>query len=401
MMKLHKSLKMAAVTVGAAVFSVSSLASAETFRIAHMDDMSGVFSDHGGKGASVAVQMAIEDSGGEVLGRKIELLTVDHQNKPDQASAHARRFLDSENVNAIVFGGASSAGLAAHGVARERGKISLISGGYAPQFSGEQCSPYGTHWAPTTGALASAVAKGIVQQGGKRWFFITADYVFGHSLESEAAQAVEAAGGEVIGRVRHPLGTADLSAQLLRAQASGADVIGLANAGNDLVSSIQQAKEFGIDLNKMAGLLVFINNVAAIGSSDAQGTRLATPFYWDANEQSREWGKRFIERHGRAPTMSQSMAYASTSHYLKAVKAVGTADADAVMKKMQELPIKSPVLENATLQGNGRVVMDMYLAEAKAPKEVKGEWDLYRVVKTIPGKDLFKPAAETGCALAK
>lgn len=360
-------IKTAAILVATA--SLSALAAAEEapFRIAVIDDMSGVYSGNGGPGTVLATTMAIEDFGGSVLGKKIEILSADHQSKPDVASALARQFYEQQGVSATVNGGASSAGLAVQALARQLGKTTIVSGGYAANFSGEGCSPYGTQWAPSTAELSKTIAKGIVESGGKNWFFIVADYVFGRNLAADAGRTVVESGGKVVGQVLHPLNTTDLASQLLTAQGSGADIVGLANAGPDLVLSIKQAKEFGIS-SKLATMLVFENNVVSLGLDAAHGLKLAAPFYWDLNDETRAWSKRFMARYGgKVPTMGHALAYLSTTHYLKAVVAAKTDDPKTVRAKMAEIPITGNIVQNAHIQDNGRVVFDMHIFQVKSP----------------------------------
>lgn len=367
------------------------------FRIGVIDDMSGTFADNGGPGTVLAVRMAVEDFGGKALGRPIEVLVADHQSKPDIGSAQARQFIDERGVSVILPGGSSSVGLAVQAVARERGVTTLVSGGYAPNFTGNQCSPYGTQWAPSTAELANAVARGVVEEGGNKWFFLTADYVFGHNLATDAGKAVKAAGGQVLGEARHPLGTTDLSSPLLTAQASGANVIGLANAGPDLVNSLKQMREFGVTA-KPATMLVYENNVVALGLQAAQGLKLSAPFYWDVNEATRAWAKRYMARNNdKVPTMGHALAYIATSHYLKAVTAARTDDARTIARQIREIPITGDMIQNARIQANGRVVMDMHVFEVKTPGEAKSPADLYKVLATLPGKALFTPAEDSGC----
>jgi branched-chain amino acid transport system substrate-binding protein len=391
-------LRIATVAISIAGSSLAAFGADAPFRIVVIDDMSGVYSGNGGPGTVLATTMAAEDFGGTVLGRKIEILSADHQSKPDIGAALARQFIDEKGVSAIVNGGASSVGLAVQAIARGLNKTTLISGGYASNFSGDGCSPYGTQWAPSTSELSKTIAKGIVEAGGKSWFFIVADYVFGRNLAADAGQTVKASGGEVVGQVLHPLNATDLASQLLSAQSSGASVIGLANAGPDLVLAIKQAKEFGIS-SKLATMLVFENNVTALGLGAAQGLRLAASFYWDLNDQTRAWSKRFMTRNGdKVPTMGHALAYLATMHYLKAVAAVGTDDAKLVQAKMRELPIEGNLIQHAHIQANGRVVSDMHVFEVKSPTESKGPADLYKWVATLPGDDLFIPADKSGCS---
>ncbi len=374
-------------------------AQGQPIRIGVIDDLSGMYAGNGGPNTVLATTMAVEDFGGKVLGRPIEVVSADHQNKPDVGSALARQFADERGVTAIVNGGASSVGLAIQAYAKGRKLTTLISGGYAANFSGSGCSPFGTQWAPSTGELASAVAEAVVHAGGRKWYMMTADYVFGHNLAADATRAVEAAGGQVVGEVRHPLGTPDMSSPLLRAQASGADVIGLANAGPDLVNAIKQAREFGIT-SKLVSMLVFANNVVALGLESAQGIRMAVNFYWDANDDTRAWSKRFMARNGNVvPDMSHALAYVATTHYLRAVAQAGTPDAAAVDAAMKALPITGGLIRNPRILANGRVTMDMYLVEVRSPKDSKSPADLYKVVDTIPAEKLFLPAEKSGCPL--
>lgn len=369
----------------------------QPFRIGIIDDMSGMYSGNGGMGTVLAANMAVEDFGGKVLGRRIEVISADHQSKPDIGSAQARQFMDERGVKVILPGGSSSVGLAVQAVARERGVTTLVSGGYAPNFSGDQCSPYGTQWAPSTAELARSVARGVVDTGGNKWFFIIADYVFGHTLANDAGKAVKASGGQVLGDAKHPLNSTDMSSQLLAAQSSGANVIGVANAGPDLVNTVKQAREFGVKA-QLATMLVFENNVVALGLEAAQGLGLAANFYWDLNADSRAWAKRFMARNNdRVPTMGHALAYVATTHYLKAVEAAKTDDARTVAKTMRAMPIAGEIIQNARIQANGRVVSDMHLFAVKSPAESKGPADIYRHVATLKDEGLFTPAAESGC----
>ena len=382
-----------------APFTAPAFAAETPLRIGVIEDLSGMYSGNGGPNMVLAATMAAEDFGGKVLGRPIEVIGVDHQNKPDIGSGLARQLVDQRGVTAFVLGGASSVGLGVQAYAKERKITTMVTGGYASQFSGPGCSPYGTQWVPSTGELANAVAGAVVQGGGKKWYFITADYVFGHGLAADAGKAVKAAGGTVLGEIRHPLGATDISSQLIQAQSSGADVIGLANAGPDLVNTIKQAREFGIT-SKVVAMLVFTNNTVALGLDAAQGIRMAVNFYWDANEPSRAWAKRLMARNGNVvPTMGHAAAYSSVRHYLRAVEKAGTDDAAAVNRAMKELPIDDGFYGKPRIQANGRVVMDMMLVEVKSPKDSKSKADLYRVVETIPGDTLFTPADKSGCPL--
>lgn len=376
----------------------SAFAEQAPFRIGVIDDMSGIYSGNGGPGTVLATKMAVEDFGGKVLGRTIEVISADHQSKPDIGAALARQYIEQQGVSALIPGGASSVGLAVQAIARTLKKTTLVSGGYASNFSGDGCSPYGTQWAPSTSELSKTIAKGIVDGGGKKWFFIVADYVFGKNLASDAGETVKASGGKVVGQVLHPLNVTDLASPLLAAQASGADVIGLANAGPDLVLAIKQAKEFGVSA-KLATMLVFENNVTALGLDTAQGLRLAASFYWDLNEETRAWSKRFMARSGdKVPTMGHVLAYLATTHYLRAVQAEGSDDAAKVHARMLQQPIEGNLIQRAHIQPNGRVVSDMHIFEVKSPKESKSPADLYKLVSTLPGEGLFVPAEKSGCS---
>lgn len=378
---------------------VTSASAQSPFRIGVVEDLSGVYSGNGGPNTVLATKLAVEDFGGKVLGRPIEVVAVDHQTKPDIGSNLARQLVDERGASALVLGGSSAVGLAVQNFAKDRKVTTLVTGNYAAQFSGRACSPYGTQWPPSTGELANAVAEAVVQGGGKKWFLIVVDYAFGHDLAADATKAVKAAGGTVVGEIRHPLGTTDMSSILLQAQASGADVIGLANAGPDLVTSIKQAREFGIT-SKVVAMLVFVNNTVAMGLDTAQGLRFAVNFYWDLNDTTRAWSKRMMARNGNVvPDMGHVLAYISALHYLRAVDKAGTDEAAAVNKTMKELPITDGLLSNPRIQANGRVVMDLFLAETKSPKDSKGPADLYRIVDKMPGEKLFVPADKSGCPL--
>ncbi len=369
----------------------------QPFRIGVVEDLSGTYSGNGGPNTVLATRMAVEDFGGTVLGRPVEVVAVDHQTKPDVGSSLARQLVDQRGASALILGGSSAVGLAVQNFAKERKITTLVTGNYAASFSGRACSPYGTQWAVSTGELAGAIAEPLVKAGGNKWFLIVVDYAFGHDLAADATRAVQAAGGAVVGQVRHPLATADMSAPLLQARASGANVIALANAGPDLVNSVKQAKEYGI--KNVTAMLVFVNNVVAMGLETAQGLRFAVNWYWDLNDATRAFSRRMMARNNNVvPDMGHVMAYISTLHYLQAVAAVGSDDAVAVNRAMRELPFTDGMLSNPRIQPNGRVVMDLYLAEVKRPRDSKSPADLYRIVETIPGERLFLPAEKSGCA---
>ncbi|PLC51810.1 ABC transporter permease [Pollutimonas subterranea] len=380
--------------------------SADVARIGVSNDRSGIYSDLGGLGSEVSVRMAVEDFGGSVLGKKIEVIGGDSQNKVDVASTMVRNWFDTQNLVAVVDGGASSTGLAAMHVAAEKKGVALISGGFAGDFSGKQCSPISTQWAPDTYALANAVVGNTVKSGGKSWYFITTDYVFGKTMEETASNFVTAAGGKVQGSTRHPLGSSDFASYLLQAQSSQADVIGLASAGGDLINLIKQAQDFGLTggNQKLVTFLVFINDVFGMGLDYAQDLSFPTPFYWDANDNTRAWAKRWQEKTGfkRAPSMVQALSYVSTMHYLEAVKAAGTFDSLKVNAKIRELPVRTKLISNARVRPeDGRVIMDMYQVQVKKPSESKSANDVYKILATIPGDKLFVPLADSQCPLVK
>lgn len=370
---------------------------AQPFRIGIVEDLSGTYSGNGGPNTVLATRMAVEDFGGTVLGRPIEVVAVDHQTKPDVGSSLARQLVDQRGASVLMLGGSSAVGLAVQNFARERKVATLVTGNYAASFSGRACSPYGTQWAVSTGELAGAIAEGIVKSGGNKWYLIVVDYAFGHDLAADATRAVQAAGGTVVGQVRHPLATADMSAPLLQARSSGASVIALANAGPDLVNSVKQAKEYG--LKGVTAMLVFVNNVVAMGLETAQGLRFAINWYWDLNETTRSFSRRMMARNGNVvPDMGHVLGYISTLHYLQAVAAVGSDDAAAVNRAMRDLPFTDGMLSNPRILTNGRVVCDLYLAEVKRPTESRSPADLYRILETIPGDKLFLSAERSGCA---
>ncbi|QRG07008.1 ABC transporter substrate-binding protein [Xanthobacter dioxanivorans] len=371
-------------------------------RIGVLGDMGGQFADIGGKGSVVAAQLAAEDFGGKVAGVPIEIIAGDHQNKADIGGATLRKWFDEGGVDAVADLPVSSVALAAQEIARERKKTLLISGAAVSDLTGKACSPYSTHWADDTYALANATGRAVTAAGGKTWFFLTVDYSFGHAMERDASAAVTAAGGKVLGATRHPLGTADFSSFLIQAQASKAEVVGLANVGGDTTNSIKQAAEFGITSGgqKVAGFLVFITDVHAIGLPLAKGLRVTTGFYWDQNDKARAFAKRFFAKMGRMPTKQQASVYASITHYLSAVAASGTDEAGKVNAEMRRLPVDY-FGHAASIRADGRVLYDLTLYEVKSPAESKAPWDYYKPVTTLPAAEVFRPAGETGCLLGK
>jgi branched-chain amino acid transport system substrate-binding protein len=372
-------------------------------KIGILNDQSGIYADFGGKWSFEAAKMAVEDFGGKVLNAPVEVVTADHQNKPDVASTVARQWYDLEKVDAIMELTTSSVALAIQQLTKEKKKINIITGAASTDLTGKACSPYGFHWAYDNRALAVGTGGALVEKGGDSWFFITADYAFGHSLEAETAKYVTSKGGKVVGAVRHPLGASDFSSFLLQAQGSKAKVIGLANAGLDTSNSIKQAAEFGVVAGgqRLAALLFTIAEVHGLGLQASQGLVLTEGYYWDLDDQNRAFAKRFQERTGRMPNMVQAGTYSAVLQYLKAVQAAGSDDADAVTKKLHEMPVNDFFAKNGKVLPNGRMVHDMYLFEVKKPAESKGQWDYYKHLSTIPGDQAFASAKESGCPLTQ
>jgi branched-chain amino acid transport system substrate-binding protein len=376
--------------------------SAQGVKIGVLNDQSGVYADYGGKYSIEAAKMAIEDFGGSVLGQPIELVTADHQNKPDLATAIARRWYDTENVDMITELTTSSVALAVQDLSREKKKIDIVVAAATSRITGDACTPYGFHWAFDTHALAVGTGGALVKAGGDTWFFMTADYAFGYALEKDTTEVIEANGGKVLGSVRVPLNSSDFSSFLLQAQSSKAKIIGLANAGLDTTNSIKQAAEFGIVKGgqKLAGLLLTLAEVHGLGLEAAQGLVLTEGFYWDRDDKSRAFGERFFKRTGRMPSMIHAGTYSATLQYLKAVKAAGTKDSDAVAAKLKELPVDDSFAQGKVL-ANGRMVHDLYLFEVKKPSESKKPWDYYKQLAVVPGDKAFPSAKDSGCPLTK
>jgi branched-chain amino acid transport system substrate-binding protein len=367
-------------------------------------DMSSLYADITGAGSETAAKMAAEDFGGEVLGRKIEIVAADHLNKADLAANIARDMLDNQGVEMIWDVAASATALAAGEIAKARNKIVIFNGpGSIRLLSNEACGPYTVHYVFDTFAQANVTGLAAVKQGLDSWFFLTADYAFGQDLEKDTTNVVLKHGGKVLGSVRHPLNTSDFSSFLLQAQSSKAKVIGLANAGGDTVNAIKQAAEFGIMKGgqKLSPLLAFVTDIDSIGLETAQGLLLAEAFYWDSNDDTRAFSKRFMERVKRVPTSAQAGVYSSVTHYLKAVKAAGTTDSAAVMKVMKETPINDMFAKGGRIRDDGRMVHDMYLFEVKKPQESKGRWDDYKLLATIPGNEAFQSLEASRCPLVK
>ena len=375
----------------------------DEIRIGYLADMSGTYRDLSGPGGLEALKMAVEDFGGTVDGKKIVVFHADDLNKPDVGANTVRQWIDERNVDMVTGMVASSVVLAASKVVEQGGKLALISGAAASSITNEFCSPNHIHWTYDTYALANGTAKAVLADGGKSWYILTADYAFGHAMEADITKVVEGDGGSIVGKVRHPFPSSDFSSYMLQAQGSGAEVIALANAGADTVNSLKTASEFGVTQSgqKLAGMVVFLNDIHAMGLEVTQGLMLTTGWYWDMNEETRAWAQRYYERTKRMPTMVHAGIYSATTHYLNAVKAAGTTDAAAVMKVMKETPINDMFAKNGRIREDGRMVHDMYLFEVKKPSESKGRWDDYKLLATVPGDQAFQPLADSRCPLVK
>ncbi|ODT15740.1 MAG: ABC transporter permease [Kaistia sp. SCN 65-12] len=391
-------------TALAALMASPALAQQITVRAGVLNDRSGVYADLSGEGSVIAARMAVEDFKAAEKGIKIEIVSADHQNKPDVGSTIARQWYDQDGVDLILDVPTSSAALAVSQITKEKSKIFINSGAGTSDLTGKACSPNTIHWTYDTYAVAQGTGGAMVKAGGDTWFFVTADYAFGHSLERDTAAVVQKAGGKVLGAVRTPFPGSDFSSFLLQAQASKAKVIGLANAGGDLINSVKQASEFGITQGgqKLAGLLTFISDVHSLGLQAAQGLVLTESFYWDRDDQTRAWSERFAKLHGgKKPTMVHAGVYSGLIHYLKAVEATKSKDAATVMAKMKGMPTDDPLFGKGSIRPNGRKIHDMYLYEVKKPAESKGPWDYYKQISILPAEQAFQPLAETGCPLVK
>lgn len=401
---LHNAL-LAATAFGAmgALPAASQTPASDKVVIGALVDMTGTYSRLGGPGMVKAVEMAVEDFGGKVNGKPIEVISADYQNKVDITSAVARRWLDNENVNMIIESTDSASALALFKLGEEKKRIIIAAGSASSALTNAACMPYGIHYTYDTYALATGTGSAIVKEGGKDWFFITADYAFGHALEGDTARVVTEGGGKVLGTVRAPLNTPDFSSYLLRAQSSKAQVVGLANAGADFVNSVKQASEFGITQSgqSLAAMLVFITDLKALGLQVSQGLKFTTGFYWDRNDETRAYGQKFYAKMKAQPSMVQAGAYSATMHYLNAVKAVGSTDTEKVNTWMRENKINDFFAKNGTIRADGRMVHEMYLAEAKKPSESRGDWDLMKILRAIPGEEAFRPLAQSTCPLVK
>ena len=398
---MKNKLKALALMLGAAGLATSAVHAQDKVKIGFITDMSSLYADVEGKNGAVAIQMAIDDFGGKVLGMPVELISADHQNKADIAASKAREWIDTQGVTMLFGGTNSGTALAAAKVAAEKKRVYVNSGAGSSALTNEQCTPYTVHYAYYTVALARGTGSAIVDAGGKSWFFLTADYAFGQALEADTSAAVKAKGGTVAGSVRHPLNASDFSSFLLQAQNSKAQILGLANAGGDTINAIKAAKEFGIDKTmKMAGLLLFITDIHSLGLKNTEGLQFTSSWYWDLNDETRKFGKRFFDKTKRMPTSIQAADYSATMNYLKAVQAAKSVDADKVMAAWRAMPMND-FYASGTLRPDGRYVHDMYLLQVKKPSESTKPWDYFKVVKKIPGDQIFTTKAESKCALWK
>ena len=388
-----------------AMSSTAALAQAKPpLKLGGILDMSSLYADITGAGSEYAAKMAVEDFGGEVLGRKVEIVVADHLNKADLSASIARDMFDNQGVEMLFDVAASATALAALEISKARGKINMFNGPASIRLSNEACGPYTVHYAYDTFSQANVTGLAAVKQGLDSWFFLTADYAFGQDLEKDTTNVVLKSGGKVVGGVKHPLNTSDFSSFLLQAQSSKAKVVGLANAGGDTINAIKQAAEFGLTKNggqKLSPLLAFVTDIDSVGLETAQGLLLAEAFYWDLNDDTRAFSKRFMERVKRPPTAAQAGVYSSVAHYLKAVKAAGTTDAAAVIKVMKDTPVNDMFARNGRIREDGRMVHDMYLFEVKKPSESKGRWDYYKLLATIPGSEAFQSLEASRCPLVK
>ncbi|WP_313082655.1 ABC transporter substrate-binding protein [Pulveribacter sp.] len=396
-------LRTLAALLGAAGLSLAAVQAhaQDKVKIGFITDMSSLYADVEGKNGAVAIQMAIDDFGGKVLGKPIELLTADHQNKADIAASKAREWIDTQNLTMLFGGTNSGTALASAKVAAEKKRIYFNSGAGSSALTNEQCTPYTVHYAYDTVALAKGTGAAVVKNGGKSWFFLTADYAFGHALEADTSKVVKESGGTVVGAVRHPLNASDFSSFLLQAQNSKAQILGLANAGGDTINAIKAAKEFGINKTmKMAGLLVFLTDIHSLGLKNTEGLLLTTSWDWNLNDQTRAFGKKFFDKTKRMPTDIQAADYSATMNYLKAVQAAGTVDADKVMEKLKSTPIDD-FYAKGVIRPDGRFAHDMYLMQVKSQAESKQPWDYYKVVAKLPADQVWTTKAESKCDLWK
>jgi branched-chain amino acid transport system substrate-binding protein len=372
-------------------------------RIGVLNDQSGLYADLGGPGSVIAAKMAVEDVGGSVLGKPVDVIFADHQNKADIGAAIARQWFDAEKVDLAIGFDNSAVALAVEQLAAEHNRIAIAGAVGSTAFTGKSCTPTEASWIYDSYALTTSLARSVVAEGRDSWFFLTVDYAFGHSLEADATSAVRAAGGKVLGSVRHPLNTSDFSSYLLQAQSSGAKVVALANGGGDMINATKQANEFGLTRGgqSIVSLLVFITDIHSIGLKNAQGLKFVTGFYWDRDAETRAWSKRFFSRHGAMPTQAQAAVYSAVRHYLRAVVAAGTDEANAVMAKMRDMPVDDFFAKSGRLREDGRLLHDMYFAQVKTPEESTEPWDYYKILGAIPADQAFRSLADGGCPLVK
>lgn len=375
----------------------------DVVKIGVLNDQSGAYADIGGKGGVEAARMAVEEFGGKILGKPIELVSADHQSKPDVGASIVNKWIDQDKVDVVVDVPNSSVALAVQEIAKNKSRVLLISGGGSSQLTGANCSPTGIQWTYDTYSLAHGIGKAGVKILGDTWFFLTVDYAYGHSLERDITEVVQSAGGKVMGAVRHPLNSSDFASYLLQAQASNAKVVVLANAGQDLINSVKQAHEFGLAQSgqRLVAASMFLSDIPAMGLETGQGLLMVDGFDLNRDDASRAWAEKFRQRTGKMPTMVQSGNYSAVVHYLKAIQAAGTDEAKAVVAKMREMPVNDAVARNGKVREDGRMVHDMYLMQVKTPAESKGPWDLLKLVETLPGDEVFRPMAGGGCPFVK
>jgi branched-chain amino acid transport system substrate-binding protein len=387
----------------ALVTPASAQVSDDVVKIGVLTDMAGVTSDITGKGSVIAAELAVKEFGGTVLGKPVQVIFADHQHRTDVGASIARQWFDADKVDAIVDVPNSAVALAVQSLARDKKKIVMYSGAGTPALTNEQCSPYGFHWTYDTYGVAHGTASAVVKAGGTSWFLLASDYAFGHQLQKDATDVIQANGGKVLGAVRHPLNTSDFSSYLLQAQSSGAKVVGIANAGNDTINAIKQAREFGLTEHgqSLAALIFFLQDVHSLGLDATQGTYLTTASYWDLDEPSRVWSRQFMERAGMMPSMLHAGVYGAVLHYLKAIGAAGTDDPDKVAAAMRAMPINDAFTKDAKIRADGRVLREMYLARVKTPADSKGPWDYFEIVRKIAPEETVWPLSESKCVAAK
>ncbi|WP_441228486.1 ABC transporter substrate-binding protein [Tardiphaga sp. 20_F10_N6_6] len=399
-------------TVAATAFAVSLLFGASALaqqantlplKIGVLADFASVYADIGGQGNVEAAKIAIEEFGGKMFDKPIELVTADALNKADVAATISRKWYEAENVDMIIDMPTSATALAGMEMSKQFEKIMIVTDAASSDITGKSCSPYTAHWTYDTYGNAHTVGSAIVKQGGDSWYFITADYLFGHSIERDTGDVVRAAGGKVVGSAKHPLNTADFSSFLLQAQSSKAKIIGMANGGGDTINTIKQASEFGIVAGgqKLAGIVMFISDIHSLGLKMAQGLIITEAYYWDLNDRTRAFGKKFFDKMKRMPTMNQAATYSATLHYLKSVQAAGTRATKPVLAKMREMPVRDAFTDNGVLREDGRMVHSMFLLEVKKPEESKAPWDYYKVLAEVPGDQVFRPMKDGGCQYVK